>query len=162
HGDAAGQVLEPELGEGLALLREASLDDADDPADRDDVPVAEVARLRELAIGLRGERVLHLEQRVVRDELPEDLLLEPQERALLELRALEHALVDIGGLLIPAAEQRELPGRLRLALRRDRARDLLLVRDECLPRVAERVERPRVDEALEHLLREDPRVDLAA
>ena len=162
HRDAAGQVLEPELRVRLALLRVPARHRGHDPRDRDQVAVAQPLGLGDLHVGERREPVLHPEQRVVGHELPEHLLLQAQEGPLVELVGRDHALVDLVRGLFPTAEQRELPGGLGLALGRDRDRDLVLVLDEPAPAVPERVERTRVDQALEHLLRQDRGLHLAA
>src|SRR6185436_12536012 len=138
--------------------------------DRDDVAVPKARDLRDLHVRLRGERLPDPEQRMVRDELAEHLLLQAEERALVELRPREDGFVDLRGRLVTAAEERELAGGLRLALGGDRRRDLLprrrsvgrRLRHHAASRVPEGVEAAGEDQALEHLLRQDAGIDLAA
>src|SRR5918995_98522 len=162
HDDhAAGEVLQTELRERLSLLRELPRHESDNAGDGDDVAVAEPPDLRELHIGLCGQHFLHLEERVIGHELPKHLLLQSKECSPVELVPDQDRFLDVRRRSIAAAEQRGLARRLRLALRGDGNRDLLVRLDQRPARVPERVERARVDQALEHLLREHGRVHLA-
>ncbi len=116
-------------------------------------------QLRHLDVGLRFEPSADLEKRVIGHVLPEHLLLVAKELRLLELVGPDHRLVQ---RLAPAApaEQRELPSRLGPSRRQDRPRDQLVGVQKPLPLVAERVEGPRQDQALEHLLVQDACIHL--
>ena len=64
----------------------------------------------------RGERSSDLQERVIRHELTQHLLLVAEQLALGELLALQDGLVDLARVAaVRAAEQGELAGRLRLA-----------------------------------------------
>ena len=129
---------------------------------RHEVAVTERSHLADLHARLGCQGVLDREQRVVGHELAEHLLLETQQRALVELGAPQHRFVDLARGPVAATEERELARRLRLALGGDRRRHLLLVLVQTASGIPEGVERAGQDQALEDLLREDPRIDLAA
>ena len=106
---------------------------------------------------------------MIGDVLAEHLLLEPEQLRLLELRSAQHLFVDLQGRCDGAAEQRVLSLGLRPTVGQDGDRDLLVPAhtlrvflQHAAARVPERVERPGQDQALQHLLVQDARVDLAA
>src|SRR5207247_10434444 len=146
----------------LALLRVLSLHRGDAPTHRHEISGSERGDVPDLHVGLSCHGILDLEQWVIGHELSEHLLLEAQQRALVELGTSYDGLVDLARGPLAAAEERELAERLGFALGGDRRRDLLLMLVQTPPRVAERVERAGEDEAPDDLLREDPRIDLAA
>src|ERR671937_556116 len=162
HDDhAASEVLQAELRERLSLLRELPRHEPDDAGDGDDVAVPEPTDLRELHVGLCRQHILYIEERVIGHELPEHLLLQPKECSPVELVPDQDRFLNLRRRSIAAAEQRGLARRLRLALRGDGDRDLLVRLDQRPARVPEGVERARVDQALEHLPGEHGGVHLA-
>src|SRR5581483_5715174 len=159
----AGHVFETGEDHRLALLRRQLLERRDDAADRDDLTVAAPLELAERAVGLPPQLVADRRQRVLRDVETERLLLEPQQLALVVLRADgDRRMVARRGVAagdVAEVEDRPLAeqpvGLLALP-----PRERLLETLEHYPaRPRRRIERAAFDERLERALVHDLRID---
>ncbi len=105
-----GRVVERDEHHRLATLRRHLLDLRHDAADGDELAVAPALQICERAVRLSPQVAADAFERVLGDVQAENLLLEPQELALVELRGRERRVLDLDRLVLAerAVEDRRL------------------------------------------------------